>query len=174
MNFLSHHELAVHPVFSLVLEYSLILFLTEVLYLPIQALNAQSRAILMAKLDRTGIATRYVFVISFMFFSEIHMFHKFNLSYFCSIAGSLGVSMVNGSAANQQVVSLPVIGQPAVPIPAVTAPVIPAPVSEFIGYPSECLLLKNMFDPATEVCDLLVLLSAHFYELLILMLFSIL
>ncbi|XP_044469984.1 RNA-binding protein 39-like [Mangifera indica] len=88
------------------------------------ALNAQSRAILMAKLDRTGIAT--------------------------SIAGSLGVSMVNGSAANQQVVSLPVIGQPAVPIPAVTAPVIPAPVSEFIGYPSECLLLKNMFDPAAE------------------------
>ncbi|KAJ0097165.1 hypothetical protein Patl1_27667 [Pistacia atlantica] len=88
------------------------------------ALNAQSRALLMQKLDRTGIAT--------------------------SIAGSLGVPMVNGSAANQQSVSLPVIGQSAVPIPAVTAPVIPAPVSEFIGYPSECLLLKNMFDPVTE------------------------
>lgn len=124
----------------------------------------------MQKLDRTGIATRFVYV-SFMFiFSNSHVFHKFKLSYFCSIAGSLGVSMVNGSAANQQAVSLPVIGQSAVPIPAVTTPVIPAPVSEFIGYPSECLLLKNMFDPATEVCDFLVLLSAYFYGVLILML----
>ncbi|XP_044463576.1 RNA-binding protein 39-like [Mangifera indica] len=88
------------------------------------ALNAQSRALLMQKLDRTGIAT--------------------------SIAGSLGGPMVNGTVANQQAVSFPVIGPSAVPIPAVTAPVIPAPVSEFIGYPSECLLLKNMFDPAAE------------------------
>ncbi|KAK2656078.1 hypothetical protein Ddye_009130 [Dipteronia dyeriana] len=88
------------------------------------ALNAQSRALLMQKLDRTGIAT--------------------------SIAGSLGVTMVNGSAANQQAINMPIIGQPAVAAPAIPAPVIPSPATEFIGYPSECLLLKNMFDPATE------------------------
>ncbi|GAY60259.1 hypothetical protein CUMW_200540 [Citrus unshiu] len=89
------------------------------------ALNAQSRALLMQKLDRTGIAT--------------------------SIAGSLGVApAVNGSAVNQQAISLPVVGQPAVPVPAVTAPVIPNMAAEFIGSPSECLLLKNMFDPAME------------------------
>ncbi|KAL9459338.1 hypothetical protein AB3S75_002688 [Citrus x aurantiifolia] len=90
------------------------------------ALNAQSRALLMQKLDRTGIAT--------------------------SIAGSLGVApAVNGSAVNQQAISLPVVGQPAVPVPAVTAPVIPNMAAEFIGSPSECLLLKNMFDPAMEM-----------------------
>ncbi|KAI9165885.1 hypothetical protein LWI28_022274 [Acer negundo] len=88
------------------------------------ALNAQSRALLMQKLDRTGIAT--------------------------SIAGSLGVTMVNGSAANQQAINMPIMGQPAVAASSIPAPVIPSPATEFIGYPSECLLLKNMFDPATE------------------------
>ncbi|KAK1586807.1 hypothetical protein Q3G72_006319 [Acer saccharum] len=88
------------------------------------ALNAQSRALLMQKLDRTGIAT--------------------------SIAGSLGVTMVNGSAANQQAINMPIMGQPAVAASAIPVPVIPSPATEFIGYPSECLLLKNMFDPATE------------------------
>ncbi|KAJ6732739.1 SPLICING FACTOR (PAD-1) putative [Salix koriyanagi] len=48
------------------------------------ALNAQSRAMLMQKLDRTGIAT--------------------------SIAGSLGVPLLNGTAPNQQAITLPVNG----------------------------------------------------------------
>ncbi|XVF15005.1 hypothetical protein REPUB_Repub09cG0111800 [Reevesia pubescens] len=87
------------------------------------ALNAQSRALLMQKLDRSGIAT--------------------------SITGSLGVPLLNGSAPNPQAVTLPVNGQAAYP-----APVLPSIMSttalDPIGQPSECLLLKNMFDPATE------------------------
>ncbi|XP_022949796.1 RNA-binding protein 39-like isoform X1 [Cucurbita moschata] len=87
------------------------------------ALNAQSRALLMQKLDRTGIAT--------------------------SIAGSLGAPVLNASAPNQRATSLPLNGQA-----AVAAPVLPAnftpPVLQSVGSPSECLLLKNMFDPSTE------------------------
>ncbi|XP_023003013.1 RNA-binding protein 39-like isoform X2 [Cucurbita maxima] len=88
------------------------------------ALNAQSRALLMQKLDRTGIAT--------------------------SIAGSLGAPVLNGSAPNQRsTTSLPLNGQA-----AVVAPVLPAnftpPVLQSVGSPSECLLLKNMFDPSSE------------------------
>ncbi|KAH8479551.1 hypothetical protein H0E87_031577, partial [Populus deltoides] len=88
------------------------------------ALNAQSRALLMQKLDRTGIAT--------------------------SIAGSLGVPLLNGSASNQQATSLPIIGQTAIGAAALPAPVLSSPAYEPIGQPSECLMLKNMFDPATE------------------------
>ncbi|KAK8644484.1 hypothetical protein V6N13_123790 [Hibiscus sabdariffa] len=87
------------------------------------ALNAQSRAMLMRKLDRSGIAT--------------------------SITGSLGVSLVNGSAPTQQTVTLPVNGQGAYPAP-VLAPVMSTTALDSIGQPSECLLLKNMFDPSTE------------------------
>lgn len=76
------------------------------------------------------------------------------MNFICSIAGTLGVPMVNGSAANQQSLSMPIIGQPALGASAIPAPVIPSPTTELIGFPSECLLLKNMFDPATEVFHL--------------------
>ncbi|PPR81933.1 hypothetical protein GOBAR_AA38780 [Gossypium barbadense] len=85
------------------------------------ALNAQSRALLMQKLDRSGIAT---------------------------ITSSLGVPLVNGSAPNQQA-TLPVNGQGAYPAP-VLQPIMSTTALEPIGQPSECLLLKNMFDPTTE------------------------
>ncbi|KAB5547502.1 hypothetical protein DKX38_010908 [Salix brachista] len=88
------------------------------------ALNAQSRAMLMQKLDRTGIAT--------------------------SIAGSLGVPLLNGTAPNQQAITLPVNGQTNTGAAAFPALVLPSPAYESIGQPSDCLLLKNMFDPATE------------------------
>ncbi|KAJ6367266.1 hypothetical protein OIU77_003602 [Salix suchowensis] len=88
------------------------------------ALNAQSRAMLMQKLDRTGIAT--------------------------SIAGSLGVPLLNGTAPNQQAITLPVNGQTNTGAAAFPALVLPSPAYESIGQPSNCLLLKNMFDPATE------------------------
>ncbi|KAE8700105.1 ribonuclease P protein subunit p25-like protein-like [Hibiscus syriacus] len=87
------------------------------------ALNAQSRALLMQKLDRSGIAT--------------------------SITSSLGVPLLNGSAPNPQAVMLPVNGQAAYPSP-VLPPIMCATPLDPIGQPSECLLLKNMFDPATE------------------------
>ncbi|PWA62369.1 splicing factor, CC1-like protein [Artemisia annua] len=89
------------------------------------ALNAQSRAMLMAKLDRSGIAS--------------------------SVTGTLGVGapLLNGSG-SVQAGALPFNGLSAVPVPGLAQMVSPI-VSEPIGIPSECLLLKNMFDPATEV-----------------------
>ncbi|KAL6225398.1 hypothetical protein ACLB2K_004248 [Fragaria x ananassa] len=87
------------------------------------SLNAQSRALLMQKLDRTGTAT--------------------------SIAGSLGVPVLNGSATNQRAVNLPMNGQTTLSAPFLPARVMPT--AEPIGNPSECLLLKDMFDPATEM-----------------------
>ncbi|KAF7834196.1 RNA-binding protein 39-like isoform X1 [Senna tora] len=87
------------------------------------SLNAQSRALLMQKLDRSGIAT--------------------------SIAGSVGVPVVNGSAPAQQAASLPSV--PGImPASALPTQIMPTPVVEPVGTPSECLLLKNMFDPTTE------------------------
>ncbi|KAG2716406.1 hypothetical protein I3760_03G124700 [Carya illinoinensis] len=88
------------------------------------SLNAQSRALLMQKLDRSGVAT--------------------------SIVGSLGVPVLNGSAPNTQAFNLPANGQAAVSVPALPVQAIPTPAAEPVGTPSECLLLKNMFDPATE------------------------
>ncbi|XP_022005149.1 RNA-binding protein 39 isoform X2 [Helianthus annuus] len=88
------------------------------------ALNAQSRVQLMAKLDRSGIAS--------------------------GLSGSLGVGapLVNGSGsilAN----GLQSTGPPAIPVPGL-AQMVPVMGLEPVGKPSECLLLKNMFDPATE------------------------
>lgn len=69
-----------------------------------------------------------------------------------SIAGSLGAPVLNGSVPNQRSGSLPLNGQA-----AVAASVLPAnftpPALQSVGSPSECLLLKNMFDPLTEVLN---------------------
>ncbi|XP_028765957.1 RNA-binding protein 39 isoform X2 [Neltuma alba] len=86
-------------------------------------LNAQSRALLMQKLDRSGIAT--------------------------SIGGSAGVPIVNGSFPAQQSVSLP-SAPGLMPTPTPPTQIVPSTVVEPAGSPSECLLLKNMFDPTTE------------------------
>ncbi|GAB4847699.1 hypothetical protein Ancab_026761 [Ancistrocladus abbreviatus] len=88
------------------------------------ALNARSRALLMQKLDRTGTAS--------------------------SIAGSLGVPVLNGSAPMQQPTAMPINGQGVIPAPAFPGQAVISPASEPIGTPSECLLLKNLFDPTTE------------------------
>ncbi|XP_071702756.1 uncharacterized protein [Rutidosis leptorrhynchoides] len=82
------------------------------------ALNALSRAMLLAKLDRSGITS----IIP-------------------------GAPIVNGST---QPGALPIGVPAAVPGPVLPTQIIPPVVSEPIGNPSECLLLKNMFDPATE------------------------
>ncbi|XP_019231356.1 PREDICTED: RNA-binding protein 39 [Nicotiana attenuata] len=86
------------------------------------ALNAQSRAMLMAKLDRSGVAS--------------------------SVAGTLGVPALNGAAPAQM--SMPPIGGATAFPNMLATQVIAAMAPEPIGIPSECLLLKNMFDPATE------------------------
>jgi hypothetical protein len=70
------------------------------------------------------------------------------LTYFkhCSIG-----LPINGSAPAPQTFSLP-IGNPGL-IPALALPtqIMPTQVAEPVGTPSNCLLLKNMFDPTTEV-----------------------
>ncbi|XP_051134773.1 uncharacterized protein LOC127253979 [Andrographis paniculata] len=75
------------------------------------SLNAQSRALLMQKLDRTGAAS----------------------------------SMTGSSAAP---VSVPVL--PGLTSADLSMPALPVPSADTIGAPSECLLLKNMFDPNLE------------------------
>jgi RNA-binding protein 39 len=86
-----------------------------------------------------------------------------------SIAGSLGVPLLNGSASNQQAISLPIIGQTAIGAAALPAPVLSSPAYEPIGQPSECLMLKNMFDPATEVVFFFFFFLVLHWEVLILL-----
>ncbi|KQK23594.1 RNA-binding protein 39 isoform X1 [Brachypodium distachyon] len=95
------------------------------------ALNASSRALLMQKLDRSGVTT--------------------------SLTSGMGAAGLNTS------VTLPAVSvlgaPPAAPalqptltglglIPGASVPVISQPIAT--APPSECLLLKNMFDPAVE------------------------
>ncbi|XP_021753039.1 RNA-binding protein 39-like isoform X2 [Chenopodium quinoa] len=101
------------------------------------ALNASSRALLMQKLDRSGNST--------------------------GVGGSLASSAVNTGALS--VVSAPMPGvapgvspltQPSVvplgglPGAGLSAPLGTLSMADTIGVPSECLLLKNMFDPKLE------------------------
>ncbi|CAL5210160.1 unnamed protein product [Lathyrus oleraceus] len=87
------------------------------------SLNASSRALLMQRLDRSGTAS--------------------------SMAGFLGSSVVNNTGLNLHATGNipPVAGLPGggLQIPMLTSPSI-----DTIGVPSECLLLKNMFDPENE------------------------
>ncbi|KAK7390813.1 hypothetical protein VNO78_18900 [Psophocarpus tetragonolobus] len=103
------------------------------------SLNACSRALLMQKLDRSGTAS--------------------------SMAGSLGNSVVNNTGLNipatgniPAAVSVGSLVSPHSSVPAVAGlaggglqiPTATIPSIDTIGVPSECLLLKNMFDPKDE------------------------
>ncbi|CAK8573923.1 unnamed protein product [Lathyrus sativus] len=87
------------------------------------SLNASSRALLMQRLDHSGTAS--------------------------SMVGFLGSSVVNNTGLNLHATGNipPVAGLPGggLQIPMLTSPSI-----DTIGVPSECLLLKNMFDPENE------------------------
>ncbi|KAL8229389.1 hypothetical protein R6Q57_014289 [Mikania cordata] len=87
------------------------------------ALNAQSRAMLMVKLDRSGITS--------------------------GLPGSLGAPLVNGSAPTLPG-ALAINVPTTLPVPILPTQIVSPIASEPIGHPSECLLLKNMFDPTTE------------------------
>ncbi|KAH7518389.1 hypothetical protein FEM48_Zijuj09G0166500 [Ziziphus jujuba var. spinosa] len=109
------------------------------LFISIMSLNARSRALLMQKLDRSGTSS--------------------------SIAGSLGTPV---SSTGLALSTAPILGAapvisplvaPLAPVPPVFAglggaglqvPTASVPSIDTIGVPSECLLLKNMFDPALE------------------------
>ncbi|KAG6763009.1 hypothetical protein POTOM_033537 [Populus tomentosa] len=98
------------------------------------ALNARSRALLMQKLDRTGTAS--------------------------SITGSLGTptlptAPILGAApavspAIAPLLSGSVLAIPGLPIAGLQLTATTIPTVETIGVPSDCILLKNMFDPKTE------------------------
>ncbi|KAJ4851436.1 hypothetical protein Tsubulata_041711 [Turnera subulata] len=96
------------------------------------SLNARSRALLMQKLDRTGTAS--------------------------SIAGSLGTSVAStGLGATPLIppVAAPLLQSSVaalsgLPTAGIQLPTASIPAVDTIGIPSECLLLKNMFDPETE------------------------
>ncbi|QCE08710.1 RNA-binding protein 39 [Vigna unguiculata] len=100
------------------------------------SLNACSRAILMQKLDRSGTAS--------------------------SMVGSLGNSVVNNTGLNLpatgNILGAVPAGSPLSSIPAVSGlaggglqiPMATIPTIDTIGVPSECLMLKNMFDPEDE------------------------
>jgi hypothetical protein len=93
-----------------------------------------------------------------------------SLPFFCSMIGLLGNSAVNSTGLNLQatgnIPATTLLG--AAPVGSLSIPVlaglpsgglqIPMPTSpsiDTIGVPSECLLLKNMFDPENEVARLL-------------------
>ncbi|XP_058004597.1 uncharacterized protein LOC110664425 isoform X2 [Hevea brasiliensis] len=102
------------------------------------ALNAHSRAALMWKLDRSGTAS--------------------------SIAGSLGTPVVSSGltvptapilSAAPAVSAVAPLMSGSIGLPGLTGtgdqlPAAPIPSVETISIPSECLLLKNMFDPKLE------------------------
>ncbi|KAE8008798.1 hypothetical protein FH972_005274 [Carpinus fangiana] len=102
------------------------------------SLNARSRALLMQKLDRSGTAS--------------------------SISGSVGTTAVNNTGL--PLPPAPILGAAPL-VPPVVAPVtsfpalaglggglqvptVAVPTIDTIGVPSECLLLKDMFDPNVE------------------------
>ncbi|KAK8477316.1 hypothetical protein V6N11_000587 [Hibiscus sabdariffa] len=104
------------------------------------SLNSSSRALLMAKLDRSGTAS--------------------------SITGSVGMPVTNSTGLTAS--SAPIIGVAPL-LPSLVPPTLHASISTIsglpgglqlptngiptiatIGSPSECLLLKNMFDPSLE------------------------
>ncbi|GAB2267834.1 hypothetical protein Dimus_002811 [Dionaea muscipula] len=102
------------------------------------ALNARARALLMQKLDRSGTSS--------------------------SIGGSLGTPAINNSVLAAP--TIPILGAPTslvsplmqasvpgvggLPVPGLAVPAMNVPPVESVGVPSECLLLKNMFDPNVE------------------------
>ncbi|XP_011088625.1 RNA-binding protein 39 isoform X1 [Sesamum indicum] len=104
------------------------------------SLNAHSRALLMQKLDRTGTASRFntfLFAAFLDFHANISLTSVFT---FCSFTDS--------SAAVLGQISVPVL--PGLADAALSIPALTGPPMDTIGAPSECLLLKNMFDPNSE------------------------
>lgn len=102
-----------------------------------------------------GLCVELCYINVFLTFECAHL-----LDYtFSSVVGALGVPATNGSAPSQQAfITNAATLLPTSILPAQVISMAPEP----IGIPSECLLLKNMFDPATEVSVLLLFVFFFF------------
>lgn len=124
----------------------------------------------MQKLDRTGTASRYVFV-------ELFIILKFAgwsyICFLCSIAGSLGTHVNNAGATLPMAPILGAATIPSLATPLATVPAFPVLGAGVqvptvtanllgVGTPSECLLLKNMFDPTAEVYSIILKIYVKF------------
>lgn len=83
-------------------------------------------------------------------------------SYFQNCSG---MPIVNGSVPAQQAFSLPIGNPGIIHAPVLPTQVMPTQAVEPVGTPSECLLLKNMFDPSTEVCDEVIIFDHMMFHL---------
>ncbi|XP_030486219.2 uncharacterized protein LOC115702901 isoform X2 [Cannabis sativa] len=101
------------------------------------ALNAQSRALLMQKLDRSGTST------SMTGTPAVNAPPGFTLP---------GPPPMMGTAPMMTSLSAPLAPMPVLGLGGggLQAPTVTVPAIDTIGVPSECLLLKNMFDPEAE------------------------
>lgn len=121
----------------------------------------------MQKLDRSGTASR--FVPCHFGFSHVKINinnHYLTRAFLDSMVGSLGNSVVNNTGLNLpatgNILGAVPAGSPLSSIPAVSGlaggglqiPMATIPTIDTIGVPSECLMLKNMFDPEDEVVTL--------------------
>lgn len=108
------------------------------------SLNARSRALLMQKLDRSGSATTIAgSAVTPAVNSTALPLPTAPLLGAASAVSTLVPPLVQGT-----VPTLP--GQPGTALQVPTASV---PIFDTIGVPSECLLLKNMFDPKNETYE---------------------
>ncbi|EOX97615.1 Splicing factor isoform 3 [Theobroma cacao] len=130
------------------------------------SLNSSSRALLMAKLDRSGTASRFAFLNLAIVLFINYLADTASAFFFCSITGSVGVA---GNSTGLTATTATVLGA-APAVPSLVPPTLQAhvrtisglpgvglqlpsngiPTIDTIGTPSECLLLKNMFDPDLE------------------------
>lgn len=137
----------------------------------------------MQKLDRSGSTTAYDHCPCYLF--SIMSECSYICSLFFSITGSLGTSVINSTGLTSPVA--PALGvSPAVSslVPALlqgSVPTLPGqlvanlpvptasiPTIDTIGVPSECVMLKNMFDPKNEVLEI----SLIFFSLFALLIWS--
>lgn len=108
----------------------------------------------MMKLDRSGTASRFPWILLLIYVDVVCIVHvpvtlKTNL--LCS-TGLSAVPSILGAPSTVSPLVAPLVqgGFPAVAGLAGLGVNVPAVVDP-VGVPSECLLLKNMFDPSTEV-----------------------
>ena len=117
----------------------------------------------MQKLDRAGTASRLASAKPFAFGLDLSddLINLTTTSFICSITGSLGTPTLPAapilgaapaaSPAIAPLLSGSVLAIPGLPVAGLQLPATTIPTIETIGVPSDCILLKNMFDPKTEV-----------------------